>query len=182
MTTILNYCTPRRRLRTVRTLRRLSVWLLLPGCCIASIQAATDLSSPESMSLRVGWELQEAGKVSESGEALSRTDFQPVGWFRATVPGTVLTTLVDNRVYPDPLYGENNRPDKIPDTLCRTSYWYRTTFTPPASYAGKQIWLTFEGINYVADVFVNGHQLGTIKGAFIRGIFDVTSLVTVAGP
>src|SRR5439155_20104475 len=31
-------------------------------------------------------------------------------WYRATVPGPVLTTLADNGVYPEPLWGENNRP------------------------------------------------------------------------
>lgn len=156
--------------------------LLLPFCSLSLVHAASNPTLPEAIRLRVGWELQEVGKVPESGEALSRTDFHPAGWYRATVPGTVLTSLVDNRVYPEPLYGENNRPDKIPDSLCRTSYWYRTTFTPPASYSGKRVWLTFEGINYIADVFVNGHPLATIKGAFTRGIFDVTSLVTIAGP
>ena len=69
-------------------------------------------------------------------------------------------------------------PDRIPDSLCRTPYWYRTSFTVPPAYAGKRIWLTFNGINYFAEVWVNGRQLGTIKGAFIRGIFDVTDCVT----
>ncbi len=47
----------------------------------------------------------------------------------------------------------------------------------PVEYAGRQIWLNFEGINYIADVWVNGNKVGTIKGAFIRGNFDVTALV-----
>jgi hypothetical protein len=37
--------------------------------------------------------------------------FQPEHWPAATVPGTVLTSLVDDQIYPEPLYGENNRPD-----------------------------------------------------------------------
>ena len=98
-------------------------------------------------------------------------------WYRATVPGTVLTTLVNNNIYPEPTYGENNRPNTIPESLCRTSYWYRTEFNVPADYAGRQIWLNFEGVNYIADVWVNGKKVGTIKGAFIRGIFNVTALV-----
>ena len=85
-------------------------------------------------------------------------------WYRATVPGTVLTTLVNNHVYPEPTYGENNRPNIIPESLCRTSYWYRTEFPVPANYAGRQIWLNFEGINYVADVWVNGRRWERSKG------------------
>ena len=145
-----------------------------------AVLAAPEL--PASLPLRTGWQLQEVGKVPQPGESLSRTDYEPRGWYKATVPGTVLTTLVNQGVYPEPLYGENNRPDKIPDTLCRTSYWYRTTFTPPPSYSGKRVWLTFKGINYTADVWLNGRQLGTIQGAFARGIFDVTDQVSVSEP
>ncbi|SPE51802.1 conserved exported hypothetical protein [Verrucomicrobia bacterium] len=131
-------------------------------------------SVAEPLALRSGWQLQDAAKVTQSGEALSRPGAQTVGWVAATVPGTVLTSLVDDGVYQEPLYGENNRPDSIPDTLCRTSYWYRTTFTMPAAYTGKHVWLEFRGINYFAEVWLNGHQSGTIKGAFARGIFDIS--------
>jgi beta-mannosidase len=99
-------------------------------------------------------------------------------WYRATVPGTVLTTLVDNGVYPEPLYGENNRPNIIPESLCRASYWYRTEVDVPASYGRRRVWLTFDGINYLADVWVNGWKVGEIRGAFARGQFDITSRVS----
>jgi hypothetical protein len=146
------------------------VWVW-PGLSVhAGISGQVTISS--------GWELQDIAKVSKGGAELSQAAFQPKDWYKATVPGTVLTTLVDNGVYPEPLYGENNRPDKIPESLCRTSYWYRTAFSVPAGYAGKKIWLNFDGINYAAEVWVNGHDVGAIKGAFIRGIFDISSLVT----
>jgi len=99
-------------------------------------------------------------------------------WYRATVPGTVLSTLVDNHVYPEPLYGENNRPNIIPESLCRTSYWYRTEIDVPRDYAGRRVWLTFDGINYMADVWINGRRIGDIRGAFARGRFEITPLVT----
>ena len=90
----------------------------------------------------------------------------------------MLTTLVNNHVYPEPLYGENNRPEVIPDSLCRTSWWYRTTIAIPRTYKGRRVWLNFDGINYSAAVWVNGAQVGTIRGAFIRGVFDITAQVT----
>ena len=132
---------------------------------------------PEQSPLASGWQLQGAAKVAQGGEQLSHPAFDTLGWYKATVPGTVLTSLVDNHVYPEPLYGENNRPDKIPDSLCRTDWWYRTLFTVPAAYAGKKVWLNFEGINYAAEVWVNGKNVGAIKGAFIRGCFDISTLV-----
>src|SRR4029077_15847410 len=121
---------------------------------------------PEPLVLASGWQLQDSARISPAGAALSETGFKPEGWYTATVPGTVLTSLVNNGVYPEPLYGENNRPDKIPESLCRTSYWYRNEFTVPASYSGRHIWLNFDGINYMADVWVNGNRVGEIRGAF----------------
>jgi len=160
---------------------RMKVWgwalvlLFVAGSVgLGSVALAADSSFAEPVSLGAGWQLQDAAKVTQTGDAISSTSFRPQGWYSATVPGTVLTSLVNAGVYPEPLYGENNRPDKIPDSLARTSYWYRTVFEVPKVYAGKHIWLNFEGINFSAQVWVNGRQVGTTKGAFRRGIFDIS--------
>jgi hypothetical protein len=137
----------------------------------------THAQVPEKDILHSGWQMQDAGQVSENADQISQASFTGQDWYTATVPGTVLTTLVDNKVYPEPLYGENNRPDKIPESLCHTEWWYRNTFTVPAEYAGKKIWLNFDGINYAAAIYVNGKAVGTITGAFIRGNFDISDLV-----
>ena len=133
---------------------------------------------PASLTLNSGWQLQDIAQVPQGGAFISTPGYLPSSnWQAATVPGTVLTSLVNDGVYPEPLYGENNRPDKIPESLCRTSYWYRTQFTVAKEYTGKHVWLNFDGINYMADIWVNGRQVGEIRGAFARGIFDVTALV-----
>ena len=131
----------------------------------------------QAVVLSSGWQMQYASKVSAPGAAIAAPGFNAAGWYAATVPGTVLTTLVNNKVYPEPLYGENNRPEVIPESLARQDYWYRNQFEIPNSYAGRHIWLNFEGINYSATIWVNGAQVGTMRGAFSRGIFDVTSHV-----
>ena len=118
------------------------------------------------------WRLTEAARVQADGATISSTDFQDESWYPAVVPGTVLTTLIARGVYPDPDYGLNNM--VIPESLSRQDYWYRTTFEAPAGLAQRQLTLTFKGINYHADVWVNGSRVGGIKGAFIRGVFDVT--------
>ncbi|MEO7716757.1 MAG: malectin domain-containing carbohydrate-binding protein [Capsulimonas sp.] len=131
---------------------------------------------PPAVPLSSGWKLQDAAKIDATGGVVSGTQYQPLGWYNAVVPGTVLTTLVHAGVYPEPLYGENNR--TIPESLNKTSYWYRTSFTVPKSYGGKTVWLKFDGINYAASVWVNGKNAGEIKGAFTRGVFDITPYVT----
>ncbi len=122
-----------------------------------------------------GWKMQDAAKVSAAAAEVSGAKFRPEGWYEATVPGTVLTTLVNNKVYPEPLYGENMR--AIPESLNKTSYWYRTSFVVPKTYKGKQVWLHFGGVNYSAEIWVNGQKVGSMRGAFIRGDFDVSANV-----
>jgi len=130
-----------------------------------------------SIPLSAGWQLQDVAKVPENGAQVSSARFKTKKWFSAIVPGTVLTSLVNDGVYPEPLYGENNRPEIIPESLCRTSYWYRTEVKIPKEYAGKHIWLNFDGINYSSTVWVNGTQVGTTRGAFIRSKFDISDKV-----
>ena len=122
-----------------------------------------------------GWQMQDSAKVAATAPIISTEAFQPQGWYAATVPGTVLTTLVNNGVYPEPLYGENMR--AIPESLNKTSYWYRTTIAVPAAYKGRHTWLHFGGINYSAEIWLNGREAGTMRGAFIRGDFDISELV-----
>jgi hypothetical protein len=89
------------------------------------------------------------------------------------VPGTVLTTLVDRGVYPDPDYALNNT--AIPESLNKQDYWYRSEFVAPSQdQEGRHQQLIFKGINYAAEIWLNGEKLGELKGAFIRGQVDVT--------
>jgi len=142
-----------------------------------SLAFAAGPSLPPPETIGAGWQLQDVAKVPETGATISVASYRPQGWYVATVPGTVLTSLVKNSVYPEPLYGENNRPDKIPDSLSRTPYWYRTIFKVPKTYARRRVWLNFEGINFSAEVWVNGRQVGVMKGAFSRGTFDISQEV-----
>ena len=113
-----------------------------------------------------GWEMCEGDKVM--------TD----DWYNATVPGTVLRTLVNQGVYPDPYYGLNNL--SIPEDLCRKDWWYRCSFDLSEEMLAKEsLELLFNGINYKADIWFNGQKLGNIAGAFIRGRFDITDLASI---
>jgi len=60
------------------------------------------------------------GKSPEAGATVSTSTYQPNGWMAATVPGTVLTSMVNDGVYPEPFYGENNRETIIPESLNKT--------------------------------------------------------------
>ncbi|HEY0564297.1 MAG TPA: LamG-like jellyroll fold domain-containing protein, partial [Terriglobales bacterium] len=131
-------------------------------------QGATD----NEWVLAGGWKLIEAPKVNATPEEISRAGLRTNDWMAATVPGTVLTTMIDRGIYPDPDYGLNNL--AIPESLNKQDYWYRNEFRAPAALNGRRLALTFQGINYHADVWMNGKRLGDVTGAFIRGVFDVT--------
>jgi len=125
-----------------------------------------DLQEDGTWLLAGGWELR-AGDSDE--------------WLDAVVPGTVLTSLVADGIYPDPHYGLNNL--VIPEDLCRKDWWYRTELSLTDGLLAKEkLELLFNGINYRAEVWLNGGKLGRIDGAFVRGRFDITALARKEAP
>ncbi len=145
-----------------------------------------------TLSLREGWALQSSGKVDEKGETLSSPGFQPKNWYTVTVPTTVVAALVEHKVYPDPDFGTNLRSfpgvtypiganfSGIPmqqDSPFIVPWWYRKEFVLPASFKGKSIWLNFGGINYRANIWLNGKQIATsddVAGAWRTYEFNIT--------
>jgi len=165
-----------------RRFSHLCLFALVSLLAVVWPSLAAAASAPQPVTLADGWMLQDVAKVPQAGAEVASASFDARGWYAATVPGTVLTSLVNDHVYPEPLYGENERPEIIPESLCHTSYWYRTVIRVPRTYRNHHVWLNFDGINYAADVWVNGVQVGKIRGAFIRGIFDITAQVKAGRP
>jgi hypothetical protein len=126
------------------------------------------------------WTVERASEVVAPVEALSKAGFKDDSWLVATVPGTVLTSYLNAGALPDPNYGENQL--YISDSYFCADFWYRTEFTAPAVNARQTAWLDFGGINWKADVYLNGEKLGRIEGGFIRGRFDVTAKLIAGKP
>jgi hypothetical protein len=119
------------------------------------------------------WRLQRDSLTKGTGETLSKAGFKDDDWVVATVPGTVLTSYLNVGAIPDPNYGQNQL--YISDTFFYADFWYRTEFEASELSKGKLAWLNFDGINWKAEVYLNGEKLGRIEGGFMRGRFDVTS-------
>ena len=141
-----------------------------------------------------GWYMQSSAKIEGAGDALSMPGVSVDGWYGVTVPKTVLAGLVDNGVYEDPYYGLNMK--SIPgyqdgawliqkeDSPFRDPWWYRVQFDMPAKQAGRFFTLHFEGINYEANIWLNGKQVAgndTVIGMFRRFEFPVTELLSYGG-
>jgi len=158
---------------------------------LAAAVPTTDARVP----LTQGWKLQSSAKIPEAGPTLSTASFRPRGWYSATVPTTVLAALVKNGTYPDPYFGMNLR--SIPGTGYPTgsnfsnlampsdspfavAWWYRTEFHLPATYREKTVWLHFDGINYRANIWLNGRQIANadqVAGCWRLYELDVTPAV-----
>jgi hypothetical protein len=146
------------------------------------------LDSAESHGGAYRWSMKKAGDVKESGETLSQPEYAPEGWLPAIVPGTVLNSLVHNKVYPEPYYGLNNKKTQklIPDLNEAGrdfyTYWFRTEFTLPDEYKGKTVWMRTDGINYRSEIWLNGRLAFVTAGMFCQEFIDVTGHVRPGQP
>ncbi len=121
------------------------------------------------------WKVQRELLAKAYGESISKPGFNDRDWIIATVPGTVLVSYLNAGAIPEPNYGDNQL--MISDSFFYSNFWYRNEFVAPISYAGKKVFLNFDGINWKADIYLNGQKLGRMEGAFTRGKFDVTGIL-----
>lgn len=125
------------------------------------------------------WRIQRDSLVHADGRALSLPGYRDGDWVVATVPGTALVSYWNAGALPDPNFGDNQL--MISDSFFYADFWYRNEFVAPAAYAGKHVWLNFDGVNWKADVFLNGQSLGRIDG-LVRARFDISELLRIGKP
>jgi exo-1,4-beta-D-glucosaminidase len=150
----------------------------------ASIDAGCSSCTAGTTLLQNGWTIQASNAVSgATGKQISTVGFATAGWYPVSVPTTVLAGLVANKVYPDPYIGDNMT--KIPASIGATSWWYRLEFTPSADFNGQAAWLALEGVNYRANVWLNGQSVATssdVVGTFTNYEWNITSLLHAGVP
>ncbi len=152
---------------------------------ISLLSCFTFLVSAQVTPLSSGWKAKKASEVDADGRQLTTDDPDLSGWLNATVPGTVLTTLVKNGLMPDPWYGMNN--ELIPDIWNKGrdyyTYWFFTRFSAETIDSTKQVWLNFRGINYRAEIYLNGHRLNDTvhEGMFLRQKYNITPFLKRKG-
>lgn len=135
--------------------------LLLAVCAADFPDFARPGPPPGKIELAQGWKLLSARGLSADGAALSRPDFKDSGWHTISrMPATVLQTLQADGTYPNLYFGANLR-DEVPQDLYKQDWWYRTTFGAPAGHSTYV--LEFPGINYRAEIWLNGHLIAGSK-------------------
>lgn len=135
-------------------------------------------ASPETMQLKAGWALASADQAKDPGTIISQARYSTKGWYPIRqVPATVLQILQEDGVYPNLYYGKNLL-TAVPQDLYKQDWWYRTTFKAPAR--GKAYWLEFPGINYRAEIWLNGKRIADsshVVGMYVATELNVTSAI-----
>ena len=157
-------------------------------------------SSPFQLALASGWTLESSQKVAANGAQIATAGFADSSWHSATVPITVVAALVADGTYPDPMVGTNLRSlpgstdyplyegfayyPMMADNPSSVPWWYRTEFDLPASLTGRRVWLRLDGVNYRAEVWLNGRRIAddqTVEGTFRGFELDITAVANVGG-
>jgi exo-1,4-beta-D-glucosaminidase len=185
--------------RTAFRFRPLAVAaLLLLLRCMAAGTPAGDEST--KIALRENWRIQSSCEVKAGGAEISTPGFRADGWHKASVPATVVAALVADRTYPDPYFGMNlksfpgmdyssksffaNQPMPA-DSPFRCAWWFRTEFDLPAQANQPTTWLHFDGINYRANIWINGDKVGDshdIAGMMRTFEFEVSQHLVAGKP
>ena len=113
-----------------------------------------------NQSLAGAWEFRQAGTPD---------------WLPATVPGGVHTDLLALGRIPDPFVADN---EKRVQWVAETDWEYRFSFrVAPELLSEEQIFLVCDGLDTLATVTLNGHELGRTDNMFRQYRWDVKSFV-----
>jgi len=163
---------------------------------LIALACATLQAQPTApLLLRDHWAIQSSALDEDAGDVISKPGYKATGWYPATMPSTVVAALVKDHVYPDPGFGMNLRSfagtsypiganfsniHMPPDSPYRVPWWFRTEFQAPAEHKGKTLWLRFDGINYRANVWLNGKRIAdsaSMAGAWRLFEYNVTEAI-----
>ena len=166
-------------------------------CAAFALQAQSTKRSV--LELAADWNLQSSTSLHVGGDVLSMASYQPQGWIPIRVPSTVVAALVKANKFPDPTVamnlrglpgmdypiGENFAKLAMPATSpFAVSWWYRKEFDIQPTTAGSHVNLHFEGINYRANIWLNGQRIAdtsAVAGAWRNYDFDVTHRLNPEG-
>lgn len=118
------------------------------------------------------WRVQRASEVNATGSQISVEGFDASAWTVATVPATVLMSYMNAGALPNPNYDDNLLLSS--ESFFNSNFWYRREFRVPAEMQGQHVFLNFDGINWKADIWLNGQKVNRIEGAFMRGKTDIS--------
>jgi len=166
--------------------------LMLAAGMLLNSRPAFSADEPSRIYLHKDWQIQSSCEAKASGAEISAAGFDAKGWHHSDIPSTVVGALVTDKTYSDPDYGTNLKSfpgmdysskdffanqDMPKNSPFRCAWWFRTEFSLPAETERKTNWLNFLGINYRANVWLNGQKIADaneVAGTFVTFEFNVS--------
>jgi exo-1,4-beta-D-glucosaminidase len=135
------------------------IWLFAVGSIfMGSCTKQAPSNKSQVISLTLNWKIQSSEKlVGVEDKAIAENGFDVSGWHEGVVPGTVMGALSDFKVIEDATFGVNMK--NMDPTQFQKPWWYRSTFDIASDDLKKDVSLRFNGINYRADLWVNGNKI-----------------------
>jgi beta-mannosidase len=123
---------------------------------ISTLLFITGFSQPLTLGLTNNWRFRHVGAAK---------------WYKAEVPGTVHTDLLNNKLIPDPFYRDNE--NKV-QWVEEKTWEYQTVFdASPALLQKKNIELQFDGLDTYAEVVLNGSVILQADNMFVKWTKDI---------
>ncbi|HUX61372.1 MAG TPA: glycoside hydrolase family 2 TIM barrel-domain containing protein [Ignavibacteriaceae bacterium] len=132
-------------------------------------------AAESTIRLNKDWLISSSENIKANGSIISSSKYSTTGWYPASVPSTVLGTLISDHFYQDPFVGDNLK--NIPTAQFKIPWWYRTKFKLPKADNSKNIELDFNGIIYRANIWLNGKLIAgadSTKGVYRRFSFNIS--------
>ncbi len=102
---------------------------------------------------------------------LKRSNFQHID---ASVPGNVEIDLLKAGIIQDPMKGDNVYDLRKYETY---QWWYQRSFKKPETRDGERVELCFDGIDCIADIWLNNKKIAHTENMFVEHHYDVTDLL-----
>lgn len=152
--------------------------IILSVVCPASLSAQKLINHSDKILLKDNWYIQQSGNNNLKGSELSSNDINTGNWFKTTVPSTVMGALTRNGKYKDIFVGDNYK--NVDTKQFDNSWWFRKQFETPNLKKSQHVTLHFDGINYYANIWLNGRLIASrdsVFGTFRQFNFDITHLL-----
>jgi beta-mannosidase len=144
------------------SLRSFSGVTFFSCACFLGVSSPAPAQQRQILDLSTGWEFRQIASGATASE-----------WHRAKVPGDVHLDLLTNRLIADPYYRDNEA--KL-QWIQKADWEYRSTLQVSAETLRHQhVEIVFEGLDSVADVFVNDKAVLHADNAFREWRVDVKS-------
>jgi len=133
--------------------------------------------TPYVKSLNGTWRYNWCGTPAQRPVGFWRQDFDDSCWYDIKVPSCVELQGYGVPIYTNIRYPHPETPPKTDRDYNPVSS-YRTTFTLPDSWRGRNVYLRFEGVYSAYYVWVNGQKVGFSEDSCTAHEFNITKCLT----